>query len=408
AAALLALSLPATAQETAAAEPPSLPALDSLGAPADDTATRIAERRRALAVASARAALAGGGWRARSATRWLEAAVGEAASSPELAIGLEAGAEGDPPGRRADPDLAQSVHRQIDRDPVYQRWLAAARPGPLPDVLPPRGIGPRVSYGADLTGAKMPDVVALTRSNGTVQCTGILLNRDTVMTAAHCYCEGAPAAAVIGLSTDAPVARIPLASQRALPAGMEPPSRFGSVSACKRAAVGQDIALARLSKTVTSRQARSIVPIANGPEIRSVRNGSTLAVVGFGHTETGRIGQKALTSVPITNWGCSATGGVSGSAQTGCRRNVEFVSVMIDRTPARPSAGPCAGDSGGPAMMVRGQRFRVIGLVSRGSRLWGQTRCGDVAVYTLLGVSARSFLSQACRQLTGTEPCPRI
>jgi secreted trypsin-like serine protease len=299
-----------------------------------------------------------------------------------------------------------AVPRTPDNDPVYRAWLFNAQSGPVADIMPTRRNRGRVSFGADVPKTNYQEVVSLGSGPGKGSCSGVLLTRDTIVTAAHCFCENAPQVAVFGSQTASPKGQLRISDFR-VPVGVKLPTNGNSASMCKNSVKGRDIALVQLELPAESAFSSQLVRVAPVTTMDThARTGATIIVAGLGRTEGGRDEVKAVTTVPITNAYCADFGGVSGRRYVGCEPGEEFVSLLLDRTPSRPIAGPCVGDSGGPAYIVKNHRRWWIGVVSRGP-VWRDTQCGDLAIYTRLTASKRLFLSNACKSLS-RESCPSM
>lgn len=311
--------------------------------------------------------------------------------------------------KRAEDDLTHDgiVPRLIDRDPIYQLWLSRATPETSEFGYRQGPTEPKVSFGFVMGAAKYPEVVALLTSSGESVCTGALLGRDTVVTAAHCFC-GAPVEQVVfGASTTDPVKTISITGRPVVPNDVNLVSDGYTSSACERSTFGNDVAVVKLSETVGARVSRRTVRFGQSEHVAQARAGTTLYVVGFGRTETGKKGTKMRATMPIINPTCRPSDAVSGADQTGCVADREFVSQLLDRTPAKPAAGPCIGDSGGPAFIKIGSRQYLVGVVSRGGKRLDQTNkyCGELGIYTRLTAETRTFIRSSC-ELLGGKKCP--
>ncbi len=196
-------------------------------------------------------------------------------------------------------------------------------------------------------------------------CTGTLIAPDVVLTAAHCMDTARGGGSYRTMSP----------SQLAVYVGDEPAvdildHLYGVVeieinSAYNRRAIRNDIALIRLSSAIT--EAVTPVPILPAAEGFDAGDfGETLNFAGFGETESGASGVKLQVDGELGGLGCSVSGcGSSGDSAT----QISYV---------QGDGGPCFGDSGGPAFVVRGGTTYVGGITS-----YGDSYC------TIYGVSTR-------------------
>lgn len=346
------------------------------------TPEEAARHRQALAIASARQVMRGDPAARAAARSALDAAGMIPFGTPPL-------------------DTNPPVPRAIDGSAIYRQWLAAALPESRGDRLSATP-GPRVSYGAPMGANSYEEVVALLGPNGSTWCSGTLLTRNTVLTAAHCFCGAKPSKAVLGGSVSSPLGTLDLGAHEV----MEGVDLSAERASCYASTVGRDLAIVALTAEAGPSVSPRTVRLTGKDELKRVRNGRTLFVVGFGTTETGATGAKARTRVPVINHRCLATGDVGDRSEVGCVLNEEIVSMLQDRTPTRPVAGACASDSGGPAYLnVDGRRYQV-GVISRGLETADSPpNCGDLGIYTRLNTKKRQFIASACSKVGGTG-CP--
>ncbi len=225
----------------------------------------------------------------------------------------------------------------------------------------------KIYRGSDPTKKYHDAVVALhQRSRRSVYttpfCTGTLIGEDWVLTAAHCVTTGSG-----GTMS---------ASKIAIYVGDDPSVDLASnlyyVSAVTRHAsysdttMYNDIAVLELSTPVTSVDPVPYLP--NSLKLSSADVGDDVNFSGFGYDESGDYGVKQQVSLPIDGFGCS----VSGCADAGSTRK-QFAYEQDDSG----GTGPCTGDSGGPAIMVRSGDPYVVGITS-----YGDSRCRVYGVST--------------------------
>ena len=198
-------------------------------------------------------------------------------------------------------------------------------------------------------------------------CSGTLLSDRVVLTAAHCLDVAAggrtpvtidPSEVAVYFGDEAATDPNPIAY--AVEDTLIHPaySRYSHTS---------DIAVLRLSVGPGSDVA---APVAHLPADLGLRDADvgalTLNFAGFGEIEDGSYGVKLAADGLLGGLGCSVYGcPTPGNAS---------VQLSYDQG----SGGPCFGDSGGPAFVVRGSEVYVAGVTSYGD--------GDCTVY---GVSTR-------------------
>ena len=131
-------------------------------------------------------------------------------------------------------------------------------------------------------------------------------------------------------------------------------------------ALVNDIALVRLSRDIVE----PVTPVPSLPAelgFTDLDIGAMLDFAGFGRTETGSIGVKLHVEVPLGGLGCSVAGCPDGGVAA---TQISYL---------QPEAGPCSGDSGGPAFIDRGGVTYLAGVTS-----YGDSYC------TIYGVSTRT------------------
>jgi len=192
------------------------------------------------------------------------------------------------------------------------------------------------------------DCVAVGASNRWC-CSGTLVGRNVVLTAAHCLPSCAD--------------RVFFGSDVTLP------GQIVRVSHSERHP-SADIAVLILAEDAQVAP-RRIQPESSSAEPAWVR------IVGFGNTDEGGTtgyGKRRRVDVPVKTWKCAA----SGEPQLyGCAAESEFVAAP----PVLASpADSCTGDSGGPAYALLENQWVLCGAVSRAT-LNSTRTCGDGGIY---------------------------
>ncbi len=203
---------------------------------------------------------------------------------------------------------------------------------------------PATSESKIINGTLAPDggvieqsTVALVSSNGQVFCTGTLIHKNFVVSAGHCLANFG-GTLYIGFGRSSSEFQYVKAADYEVS-----PGYTGSFNK----AVPSDISVIELSSAAPA--GYKPVGIYKG----TVAQGSSLALAGFGQTQSGGSGRLYYTSVGVTS------------------------KTSNEITVYKGGTGSCYGDSGGPAYVTSGSSLQVIGATSR-----GQAGCGGSSVYT--------------------------
>jgi MYXO-CTERM domain-containing protein len=187
-------------------------------------------------------------------------------------------------------------------------------------------------------------------------CTGTLITRWVVLTAAHCTKNDRTGA------TFSPSAfRVVFYSGAATYLAERAVSEVRPHASYDSNSLVNDIALLRLSSDAPT----TVTPIPHlqgAQAVTSADLGVLLEFVGYGETQTGSTGRK-LTVTNQLDKVCTSLGGCSwylGGQSLYLARNT----LCYDQTPG----GPCSGDSGGPAFLLRGGQEYVAGVTSYGDQ----------------------------------------
>jgi len=218
-------------------------------------------------------------------------------------------------------------------------------------------------FGGSPPNAEMHDAVVglhtLSRGgryvSGSPFCSGTLIADDIVLTAGHCL-EGTSASKVAIYVGDDP--SVDLTSNLYAVSEVEVHPSYNSRT------IRNDIALMRLATPVIGVTPVPNLPTSEGLTIADI--GVTVNFAGFGVDEHDNSGVKLQVDGTIDAAGC----GVEGCPSAG--------DTATQFSYSQPHAGPCFGDSGGPAFIARDDVSYVAGITSYGD--------SDCAVY---GVSTR-------------------
>ncbi|MFM6926850.1 MAG: S1 family peptidase [Bdellovibrio sp.] len=197
-------------------------------------------------------------------------------------------------------------------------------------------------------------------------CTGSLLAKNIVLTAAHCIPvapEGGARAAMIIFNSSL--------KQKATEKNSRIVTRFAIHDQWKKTAAGEsmhDFGLLEFEGDLPEGfEVASYLPVADYSKLKA---GDSIIVAGYG-----KIDDKTKQSSEVLRRGVITLGGVNGKS--------EIISDQTART------GVCSGDSGGPAFYELNGQLYVFGVASRVAGETDESYCSGVSYHGLIGAEGK-------------------
>ena len=261
----------------------------------------------------------------------------------------------------------------------------------------------RIIGGSSISSAK--DVVAVTQFlDGPVQgiCSGVLVSKTIVLTAAHCVCLGINKAVRVGQDAfrGADYKQYAVFESHLLPDMKCPVRAFGTSEAefeeeIRKAIVGKDVAALVLTERVIGGEPSVILNSFDFDLWKHSNSSYYIRAAGYGYTKIdsqglNTYGRMQFVDIALRSIDCT---GPTEEENFDCQKGFELVAAGAPNKPVQNTANrgssvepsTCGGDSGGPVyaplMSADGKKtYQLIGLISRGS----QARCAGANIISLL------------------------
>ena len=240
---------------------------------------------------------------------------------------------------------------------------------------------------------------------GVATCTGSLIERDVVLTAAHCIADEGLRRVVVLLALD----DVKVTQEQVIE-GINARIHPEYAPTDDKSKVWNDIAVVKLETPAPADFKLAVLPTAE--TVKQLTKGSKLTLAGYGITNAvirkvlkdkngkvvvGKDGQPQTIELP--GRGSGTLRRVSNIAVTGVTADQKEISFNQENL-----RGACHGDSGGPALLqLKDGSYIQVGVTSRGTNQLGN--CNEGAIYT--GVAGQlDFIALAIADMNKPEVAP--
>ena len=211
-------------------------------------------------------------------------------------------------------------------------------------------------------------------------CTGTLLTKNIVVTAAHCLAGSSPSKILVGFGKDVSPKKVQFRKVD----GGRINSTFLQLTKAQandpRSANWGDLGVIRFVGTVPAGFAPAMI-LNNSAELK---NGQNVTLAGFGYTD-------GLRELLPTNL-------MKTTVQI---KDAKFSATEVEIAPSA-GHGACHGDSGGPAFVNINGRDVVFGATSRTATMSGAVSCLEGSIYTVLAAHL-DWLKESIKILNPTS-----
>ncbi len=211
-------------------------------------------------------------------------------------------------------------------------------------------------------------------------CTGTLLTKNIVVTAAHCLTGSSPSKVLVGFGKDVGPTKVQFRKVD----GGRIHSTFLRLTKAQandpRSANWGDVGVIRFVGTIPAGFAPAMI-LNNSAELK---NGQDVTLAGFGYID----GYKRLSSTNL----------MKTTVQI---KDAKFSATEVEIAPSA-GHGACHGDSGGPAFVNLNGRDIVFGATSRTATMSGAVSCLEGSIYTVLAAHL-DWLKESIKILNPTN-----
>ena len=218
----------------------------------------------------------------------------------------------------------------------------------------------RVWNGLPVTSPDIYPDALWTTGNGKI-CSGVLVDQNWALSAAHCFCGGTSEKAFFGTSM--------IDVDQLVEIDQDNSTSLLNCANYSQDIDSGDIAILKLKNPITEIEPRKIA------SIDAILNAASVRSVGVGRTEANVIGFKYMVDIVIASHQCETSlYGVDASDAYGCAADHELVAAGLNRD-------TCGGDSGGPSYILDQNGNQLLATItSRAVDPTGKCGPGGISV----------------------------